>query len=94
MINMKQNKHSIKQILMTSLCMVSALTFGGDGNLGQPLLAGTLQPPAQVGMGSPHTAPDMTLKDVIIGQLIKQVMHSQYVKFMAIQDAVMRILWR
>jgi hypothetical protein len=38
MINIKQNKHSIKQILIASLCMVSALTFGGDGNLGQPLL--------------------------------------------------------
>jgi hypothetical protein len=39
MINMKQNKHSIKQILIASLCMVSALTFGvGPGNLAQPLL--------------------------------------------------------
>jgi len=36
---MKQNKHSIKQILIASLCTVSALTFGvGPGNLAQPLL--------------------------------------------------------
>lgn len=49
-------KHSIKQILIASLCTVSALTFSGDGNLRQPLLAGShadplLQAPVQVGMG-------------------------------------------